>query len=39
MGYTGFEWKKAFAPYDSEHPKLAMFLAEAMKHFANKELK
>jgi hypothetical protein len=30
----GFEWKKAFAPYDSEHPKLAQFLAEEMKIFA-----
>ncbi len=38
QGYTGFEWKKAFAPYDSEHPRLAQFLAEGMKVFAVKEL-
>jgi MerR family transcriptional regulator, thiopeptide resistance regulator len=36
--YIGFEWKKAFEPYDSEHPKLAQFLAEGMKIFAEKEL-
>ena len=36
--YIGFEWKKAFEPYDSEHPKLAKFLAEGMKIFAEKEL-
>ena len=38
MGYTEFEWKKAFAAYDSEHPKLAMFLAKAMECYAKKEL-
>lgn len=38
MGYVEFEWKKAFAPYDNEHPKLAMFMAQAMKHFADKKL-
>jgi len=37
-GYTGFEWKKPFEPYDSEHPKLAQFLAEGMKIFSMKEL-
>jgi len=36
--YIGFEWKKAFEPYDPEHPKLAQFLAEGMKIFAEKEL-
>jgi len=36
--YIGFEWKEAFEPYDSEHPKLAQFLAEGMKIFAEKEL-
>jgi DNA-binding transcriptional MerR regulator len=36
--YVGFEWKKAFEPYDAEHPKLAQFLAEGMKIFAEKEL-
>lgn len=36
--YIGFEWKEAFEPYDPEHPKLAKFLAEAMKIFAEKEL-
>lgn len=38
QGYTGFEWKKAFQPYDSEHPKLAQFLAEGMRVFAESEL-
>lgn len=38
MCYTEFEWKKAFESYDSEHPKLAKFLAEGMKVFAMKEL-
>lgn len=39
MGYTELEWKKTFEPYDSEHPKLAMFLAKAMKCFAEDQLK
>jgi DNA-binding transcriptional MerR regulator len=38
QGYTGFEWKEAFKPYDPEHPKLAQFLAEGMKIFAEREL-
>ena len=38
QGYTGFEWKEAFKPYDPEHPKLAQFLAEGMRIFAEKEL-
>ena len=38
QGYTEFEWKNTFKTYDSEHPKLAQFLAEAMKVFAMKEL-
>jgi MerR family transcriptional regulator, thiopeptide resistance regulator len=37
-GYTGFEWKKAFAAYDREHPKLALFMADAMRVFAEREL-
>lgn len=36
--YMGFEWKDAFISYDSKHPKLAKFLAEGMKIFAEKEL-
>lgn len=36
--YIGFEWKKAFESYDSEHPKLAQFLADGMKIFAEKKL-
>jgi DNA-binding transcriptional MerR regulator len=36
--YMGFEWKKFFGKYDSEHPRLAKYLAEAMKVFADKEL-
>lgn len=38
LGYTGFEWKEAFKPYDPEHPKLAQFLAEGMRVFAEREL-
>jgi hypothetical protein len=37
-GYTAFEWKKAFAAYDSKHPKLARFMADAMRVFAEREL-
>jgi DNA-binding transcriptional MerR regulator len=37
-GYTGFEWKDAFKAHDPEHPKLAQFLADAMRIFAEKEL-
>lgn len=36
--YVGFEWKGAFEAYDPEHPKLAKFMAEGMKIFAEKEL-
>ena len=36
--YVGFEREMAFEPYNSEHPKLAQFLAEGMKIFAEKEL-
>lgn len=38
QGYTEFEWKKAFLPYDPNHPQLALFLAEGMKIFAEREL-
>ncbi len=38
LGYMEFEWKRAFAPYDADHPRLAKFLAEAMKVFAEHEL-
>jgi DNA-binding transcriptional MerR regulator len=38
QGYIEFEWKKAFELYDSDHPRLAKFLAEAMKSFADREL-
>ena len=37
-GYTGFEWKKAFGPYDTKHPRLAKFMAEAMRIFAEKNI-
>jgi DNA-binding transcriptional MerR regulator len=37
-GYTSFEWKGAFSTYDAEHPKLACFLAEAMRVYAEREL-
>ena len=36
QGYTEFEWKKAFSPYDTEHPRLAKFMANAMKLFSEK---
>ena len=36
--YMELEWEKVFEPYDSEHPKLAGFLAEGMKVFALKQL-
>lgn len=35
--YMEFEWKKAFEPYDLNHPRLAKFLAEAMEVYANKK--
>lgn len=38
QGYTGYEWKETFKPYDPEHPKLAQFLAEGMRVFAEREL-
>lgn len=34
LGYTGFEWKSFFKAYDSEHPRLASYLATGMKVFA-----
>jgi DNA-binding transcriptional MerR regulator len=37
-GYTGFEWKKAFAAHDQNHPQLARFMADAMRVFAIAEL-
>ena len=37
-GYTSFEWKKAFAAHDPKHPKLARFMADAMRVFAEREL-
>jgi DNA-binding transcriptional MerR regulator len=37
-GYTSFEWKKAFAAHDPKHPKLASFMADAMRVFAEREL-
>ncbi len=36
--YTELEWKKFFGKYDPNHPRLAMFLAEGMKVFAEKNL-
>ncbi len=33
-----FEWQKTFEPYDSNHPKLAKFLAEGMQTFAERNL-
>ena len=39
MGYTEYEWKQAFEKYDDQHPRLALYMAEAMKVFAERELK
>jgi len=36
--YTELEWKKFFDKYDPHHPQLAMYLASAMKIFAEHEL-
>jgi MerR family transcriptional regulator, thiopeptide resistance regulator len=36
--YTELEWKKFFGKYDPQHPKLAMFVAEGMRIFAEREL-
>ncbi len=36
--YTEFEWKKFFGKYDDHHPRLAKFLAEAMRVFAERNL-
>lgn len=38
QAYTEFEWKHFFGKYDANHPKLALFQAEAMKQFAEREL-
>lgn len=38
QSYLDFNWKQAFEKFDPHHPKLAMYLAEAMKVFANNEL-
>ena len=38
QSYTEFEWKKFFGKYDPEHPKLALYLAEGMRVFAEREL-
>lgn len=38
MGYTELEWKKTFQAHDPNHPKLAQFLANAMKVFADRGL-
>lgn len=36
--YKEFEWKAFFQAYDSEHPKFATYLADAIKVFAHNEL-
>lgn len=36
-GYAGFEWKDVFKAYDPEHPKLALFFAEGIRIFAERE--
>lgn len=36
--YTELEWKKFFGKFDPHHPRLAMFIAQGMKVFADKEL-
>ena len=37
-GYTSFEWKTAFSAHDPQHPKLARFMADAMRVFAERVL-
>ncbi len=39
QSYTDFAWADAFKSADDEHPKLASFLAAAMKVYAEKNLK
>ncbi|MBS0655312.1 MAG: MerR family transcriptional regulator [Verrucomicrobia bacterium] len=36
--FLSFEWKKFFQKYDPHHPRLAQFVAEGMRVFAEKEL-
>jgi DNA-binding transcriptional MerR regulator len=36
--YTEFEWKKFFCKYDPHHPRLAKYLAEGMRIFAEANL-
>ena len=36
--YTELEWKKFFGKFDPHHPRLAMFVAQGMKVFAEREL-
>ncbi len=38
-GYTDLAWKPFFEKFDPHHPKLAKFLADGMKIFAEKNLK
>lgn len=39
VGYCAFEWKEAFQNFDEHHPKLALFMAQAIKVFADHNLK
>ena len=39
MSYLELEWKQAFLKYDDQHPKLARYLADGIKVFADRELK
>jgi MerR family transcriptional regulator, thiopeptide resistance regulator len=36
--FLSFEWKKFFQKYDPHHPRLAQYVADGMKVFADKEL-
>ncbi len=38
QSYTEYEWKSGFEKHDSSHPKLARYLADAIKVFAMREL-
>jgi MerR family transcriptional regulator, thiopeptide resistance regulator len=38
LGYTEFVWKEAFQAFDSNHPKLAQFLSDGIKVFANENI-
>lgn len=36
--YLDLAWKKAFAPFDDQHPRIALFLAAAIEFYADRHL-